>query len=161
MDLTQLFKDLTAQIANWVEIIAALIIGVAAVQAALRAAKVFLTPHTPPAATDNLRLGLARWLAVALEFELSADVLRTAISPTWQEIGMLAAIAAIRTGLNYFLQLELDRSAARTKARSDARRAAERQRGDDGNATGATNGDQVAPSQAHDSTAAGGQHVAP
>jgi uncharacterized membrane protein len=161
MDLAQLFKDLTAQIANWVEIIAALIIGVAAVQAALRAAKVFLTPHTPPDATDNLRLGLARWLAVALEFELSADVLRTAISPTWQEIGMLAAIAAIRTGLNYFLQLEIDRDAARTKARADALLAADRQSVNGSNLTGEANGDQLAPPQAHDSTAAGGQHVAP
>src|SRR5690348_6963791 len=118
MDLAQAFKEMTAQLANGIEIIAALIIGFAVAQATLRAARVFFTLHIPPEATDNLRLGLGRWLAVALEFELAADILRTAISPTWQEIGMLAAIAAIRTGLNYFLQLEIDRDAARNRARA-------------------------------------------
>src|SRR5690349_410147 len=107
MDLAQVFQEMTAQLANWIEIAAAVLIGFAVAQAAWRAAKVFFTPQMSPEAIDNLRLGLGRWLAVALEFELSADVLRTAISPTWQEIGMLAAIAAIRTGLNYFLQLEI------------------------------------------------------
>ncbi|MFD1731493.1 DUF1622 domain-containing protein [Deinococcus malanensis] len=54
------------------------------------------------------RLHLARWLAVALEFTLAADILRTAIAPTWEEIGKLAAIAALRTLLNYFLQQEIE-----------------------------------------------------
>src|SRR5262249_19006095 len=36
-----------------------------------------------------------------------SDRLRTAIEPSWDEIGRLAAIAAIRTGLNYFLQTEI------------------------------------------------------
>ncbi len=51
-----------------------------------------------------MRLKLGRWLAVALEFELAADILRTAVAPTWTEIGQLAAIAVLRTALNYFLQ---------------------------------------------------------
>ncbi len=63
--------------------------------------------------TEHIRLRLGRWLALALEFELGADILRTAIAPTWGEIGQLAAIAAIRTLLNYFLQKEIDRAARR------------------------------------------------
>jgi uncharacterized membrane protein len=113
MDLTQLFKDLTGQLANWVEVAAAVIIGIAAVEATVRALLVFVRPRTPPEAKEELRLGLARWLAVALEFELAADILRTAIAPTLQQIGLLAAIAAIRTALNYFLQKEIDRAIAR------------------------------------------------
>ena len=35
------------------------------------------------------------------------DILRTAVAPTWEDIGKLAAIAAIRTVLNYFLEREL------------------------------------------------------
>jgi len=54
-----------------------------------------------------IRLTLARYLSLALEFQLAADVLSTAISPSWDEIGKLAAIAVIRTGLNYFLGLEI------------------------------------------------------
>jgi uncharacterized membrane protein len=55
-----------------------------------------------------LRLTLARYLIVALEFQLAADILSTAIAPDWDQIGKLAAIAAIRTVLNYFLEKEID-----------------------------------------------------
>ena len=49
----------------------------------------------------------AGWLVLALEFLLAADILRTAITPTWNDIGQLAAIAAIRTFLNYSLSHDL------------------------------------------------------
>lgn len=49
----------------------------------------------------------AGWLVLALEFLLAADILRTAISPTWNDIGQLAAIAGIRTFLNYSLSHDL------------------------------------------------------
>ena len=64
----------------------------------------FVRPATPDEAREGVRLRLARWLAVSLEFELAADILRTAIAPSWDEIGKLAAIAALRSLLNYFLQ---------------------------------------------------------
>ena len=54
-----------------------------------------------------IRLVLARYLALALEFQLGADILSTAIAPSWQEIGKLGAIAVIRTGLNFFLSKEM------------------------------------------------------
>lgn len=54
-----------------------------------------------------VRLSLARFLVLGLEFQLAADVLRTAISPSFDEIGKLAAIATIRTLLNYFLNREI------------------------------------------------------
>jgi uncharacterized membrane protein len=49
----------------------------------------------------------AGWLVLALEFLLAADILKSAISPTWTEIGQLAAIALIRTFLNYSLGHDL------------------------------------------------------
>jgi uncharacterized membrane protein len=45
----------------------------------------------------------ATWLLLGLELELAADIIRSVVAPTWQDIGKLAAIAAIRTLLNYFL----------------------------------------------------------
>jgi uncharacterized membrane protein len=54
-----------------------------------------------------LRFGV--WLLLGLEFELGAGIVRTAISPTWTDIGQLAAIGAIRTLLNYFLEKDLER----------------------------------------------------
>jgi uncharacterized membrane protein len=59
-----------------------------------------------------MRLTLGRWLWVALEFELAAEILRTAVAPTWNEIGQLAAIAALRTALNYFLGKEIVKEAS-------------------------------------------------
>lgn len=61
------------------------------------------------------RLKLARYLALALEFHLGADILSTAIAPSWDQIGKLAAIAVIRTALNFFLMQEL-REAVRPAA---------------------------------------------
>ncbi|WP_052200464.1 DUF1622 domain-containing protein [Terriglobus sp. TAA 43] len=51
----------------------------------------------------------ATWLLLGLEFELAADVIRTAIAPTWSDIGQLAAIAAIRTFLSYFLDEDIEK----------------------------------------------------
>jgi uncharacterized membrane protein len=59
---------------------------------------------------DPVRLRLARYLALGLEFQLGADILSTALQPTYDEIGKLAAIAAIRTFLQYTLSRELARA---------------------------------------------------
>jgi hypothetical protein len=44
---------------------------------------------------------------VALEFQLAADIIGTAIAPSWEQIAQLAAIALIRTFLSYFLNREI------------------------------------------------------
>lgn len=54
-----------------------------------------------------IRLAFARYLTLALELQLAADILSTSIAPTWDRIGKLAAIAVIRTALNYFLSKEV------------------------------------------------------
>jgi uncharacterized membrane protein len=60
--------------------------------------------------SEEIRWRLGRWLSLAIEFELAADVLRIAISPGWAEIGQLGAIVLLRTILNFCLQLEIDRA---------------------------------------------------
>ena len=57
------------------------------------------------------------WLLLGLEFELAADIIRSVISPTWQDIGELGAIAVIRTFLNYFLEKDLESAESRSEAR--------------------------------------------
>ncbi len=108
----------TSYLAAGVEASAAVIIALAAIQATakalllfLRTSRASLKPEEPK--TEDIRLRLGRWLALAIEFELAADILRTAISPTWNDIAQLAAIATIRTALNYFLQQEIDRALVR------------------------------------------------
>ena len=55
----------------------------------------------------EIRLELGLSLALALEFLLAADIVATAVTPSWESIGLLAAIAAIRTFLNHFLHQEV------------------------------------------------------
>jgi uncharacterized membrane protein len=60
----------------------------------------------------------ARWLIAGLTFQLAADIVQTAIAPSWNELGHLAAIAAIRAFINFFLEHDL---AQQEKARRAAR----------------------------------------
>ncbi len=57
---------------------------------------------------SHIRLTLAQYLAVGLEFQLASDILSTAVAPSWDQIGKLGVIAVIRTGLNYFLTREME-----------------------------------------------------
>jgi uncharacterized membrane protein len=88
------------------EAIGALIVAVALIGALLHYAR-DLVARTEPFPQERVRLGVGRALALALEFLLAADIVRTAVAPSWEEIGKLAAIAAIRTALNFFLQREI------------------------------------------------------
>jgi len=73
------------------------------------AAYQFISALVPPRVKsfNRIRLTLARYLALALEFQLGADILSTAIAPSWDQIGKLGAIAIIRTALNFFLTREM------------------------------------------------------
>lgn len=59
--------------------------------------------------TIQVRLDFGRWLALALEFQLGADIIATTIAPSYADLGKLAVVALIRTFLNYFLAKELDK----------------------------------------------------
>lgn len=83
----------------------AISVGIILVSMALALARLVALVIRRPA--GDVRMGLARGLSLALEFQLAADIVGTAISPNWDQIGKLAAVAAIRTFLNYFLQREL------------------------------------------------------
>ncbi len=63
-----------------------------------------------------VRLDLGRFLALGLEFQLASDILRTAVAPTYRDIGQLAAVAAIRTALNFFLGREIKEERAEVEA---------------------------------------------
>jgi len=87
------------------EIMGAAVIGVGIVVAAVSAVKVMFGQDG--GSFHRVRLTLARYLSLGLEFQLGADILATAVAPSWEQIGKLAAIALIRTGLNYILMQEM------------------------------------------------------
>jgi uncharacterized membrane protein len=55
------------------------------------------------------RQGLGRAILLGLEFLVAGDIIRTvAISPTFQSVGVLAAIVLVRTFLSFSLEVELE-----------------------------------------------------
>jgi len=107
-------------LADAIQFSAAILIGLAAVQATFRSLVVFFRRTSPESATEDVRLRLGRWLVLALEFQVAADILRTAVAPTWDEIGQLAAVIVLRTVLNFFLQKEIEKSAPKSKLHAAA-----------------------------------------
>jgi uncharacterized membrane protein len=59
----------------------------------------------------SMRPELSGYLLVALELQLAADIVGTALAPSWEQLGKLAVIAAIRTFLNFFLEQETKETA--------------------------------------------------
>jgi len=95
------------------EVAAAVLIGIGIVLTLARLIRVLRQPDFE--GYERSRLTLARFLALALEFQLAADVLATAVAPSWAQIGKLGAIAVIRTALNYFLAREIKEEEEATK----------------------------------------------
>ena len=104
--MEEIIRRLCSYSALWVEATAALVITYAAVEALVRLVPSLLGRGSPGQRRDVWRR-LGMWLLLGLEFELAADIIRSAIAPTWTDIGHLASIAAIRTFLNYFLESDL------------------------------------------------------
>ena len=111
MDILHIFEEnfrfMASFIALLIEGAVVLIVAIGTVQALMRVPGVF-SSESPLVAAKAVWLSFAVWILLALEFALGADIIRTAISPTWDEIGKLAAIATIRTGLNWFLGKDLE-----------------------------------------------------
>lgn len=104
--LVEIVKGISAVVATCSELAAVVVIVIGAVQAIWSAVATLVQGGASVQPLVVFR-AFAGWLVLALEFLLAADILRTAISPTWTDIGQLAAIAAIRTFLNYSLSHDL------------------------------------------------------
>ena len=98
----------------FLEIIAVLIIASAVAIALQRLLKLISRArHSETWEFIRLKFGLA--LALSLEFLLAADIVATAVSPSWDAIGKLGAITGIRTFLNFFLEKEVQVLEAKTQ----------------------------------------------
>lgn len=104
--MEQIAKTTTVFISHSVEILAAIIIGIAVIKTmSLFAKNIFSADRN--FSQEEIRVKFGSNVAISLELLLGADVLSTAVAPSWDDIGKLAAIAILRTALNYFLEKEL------------------------------------------------------
>jgi uncharacterized membrane protein len=106
--MEEVFKEVAGYIALAVEASAALIIAFGAMQALYGSFRAVVEKRSV-GQRKEVWLEFGVWLLLGLEFELAADIVRSAISPTWVDIGQLAAIGVIRTFLNFFLEKDLDK----------------------------------------------------
>jgi uncharacterized membrane protein len=115
MALEELIKT---QLANYAallaEVSAILVIFYGTLEALATAARIVLrrSGHQGWRHAVWSRLGI--WLLLGLQFALAADIIRSAVAPSWNDIGQLAAIAAIRTFLALFLERDLTEQAKRS-----------------------------------------------
>jgi uncharacterized membrane protein len=119
-----LFETAAGYVALAAEVCCVACIAIGVVKAVIRA---LMNTGKPWEAMRGLRREMwarfASWILLSLEFALAADIVRTAIAPTWEDIGKLGAIAVIRTALNYFLERDLEEISPK-KAEAEMEKAA-------------------------------------
>ena len=97
-----------------------LVVGVSTVRGLILYVVELVRNHGDDIPKEAIRLSLGRSLALALEFQVGADVLGTALNPTQQDIEILAAIVILRTALNFFLQRELAEAERRERVHAES-----------------------------------------
>ena len=109
--MEEVFKGIAGYVALAVEVAAVAIIAFGALEAFLRILRIVSMPQKGIGERKTVWLRFGMWLLLGLEFELAADIVRSVITPSWQDIGQLGAIAVIRTFLNFFLERDLEKYA--------------------------------------------------
>jgi len=113
--MDEILKEGAANIALAVEATAAILIAYGALEALTKLATHLLHGRAAVGWRKEIFVGFGVWLLLGLQFALAADIVRSLISPTWNDIGELAAIAVIRTFLNFFLEKDLSEAAETSK----------------------------------------------
>jgi uncharacterized membrane protein len=114
--MEEILRQFAGRIALAAELVCVLMVAVGALITLVRVVRaIVLGKATDQPTRKAVFVGFAGWIILALEFALGADIVRTAITPSWDDIGQLAAIAAIRTALNYFLEKDVEERQVETK----------------------------------------------
>jgi len=101
------FKEIASYVALAIEAAAVFVVAFGALQALSGVLVLIFRRAADEMQGREIWLKFATWILLALEFALAADIVRTAVAPTWDDISKLAVIAAIRTMLNYFLAKDI------------------------------------------------------
>lgn len=100
-----LISDITNSMTTFIEVLSILLIVVGVFATLYNLVRNTLFSPTPNAYAQS-RLVLSRFLLLALEFQIAADILETVLKPSWEDFGKLAATIFVRSILSYILILE-------------------------------------------------------
>jgi len=100
--------SITEPVVVMIDIIALLVVLVGTLQALVGVIRMLWRHDHDNHARRQIWMDFSRWLVAGLTFQLAADILESSITPDWDGIGRLAAVALIRTFLNYFLERDVE-----------------------------------------------------
>lgn len=110
--MRELLIYVTESVVLLTDAIALIIITIGTVGAFFGSIKLWSSRHASAETVDHERrrvwLRYARWLVAGLTFQLASDIIESSIATDWDTVGRLAAIAVVRTFLNYFLERDLN-----------------------------------------------------
>lgn len=73
------------------EAVSVLVVAFGGIEAVYQTLRAPLRSYAAHASRRDIWLSLVRWLLLGLEFMLAADIVRSTISPDWDDIAKLAA----------------------------------------------------------------------
>ena len=118
--IEELFQEVANGVALALEAMVVLIIAGAAIKAILRVVPLLFNDDLLAEHRLDIWMRFASAIVLALEFTLAADIIRSAVAPTWDAIGRLGAIAFIRIALNFFLARDVETIAEAKRRRTEA-----------------------------------------
>ncbi len=114
--MEELVKVVAHNLALVAECLAIMFIAIGMVKGVVTWVREAMIARRASDAVLHIRRDLGQMLSLGLEFLIGADILMTAIAPSWTELGHLATIVVIRTTLNHFLMKELEAYPGEPKA---------------------------------------------
>jgi uncharacterized membrane protein len=103
----ELVIQLAEYVTPWIELVAIVVVTIGTLEAVAAVVRMIFTGRSDAARREAM-LKYSRWLAAGLTFQLAGDIVHTAVAPTWDDLGRLAAIAVIRTFLTFFLERDIN-----------------------------------------------------
>ncbi len=110
-----MFVHLVSTLNNWVvslcQLLALFVIVTGIIKALIIYGRHLFTNFSSAIAFQGSRLELGYAFSLGLSFLVGGSILKTTFTPTWNDLGQLAAIILLRTVLNYLLLMAIDKSA--------------------------------------------------
>ncbi len=102
-------KEIAERVGELLDLVGVLIIAVGVVIATVVFVYRYVRVRELIVVYPQFRQGVGRAILLGLEFLVAGDIIRTvAVSPTFQSVGVLALIVAVRTFLSISLEVELE-----------------------------------------------------
>jgi uncharacterized membrane protein len=108
--MEELFHTVAQTAGLLIEAAAVIVVAFGAAEAFVGLVSLIARPASAHGVRKEIWRRFGTWLLLGLEFALAADIIASVVSPTWEDIGQLGAIAVIRTFLNYFLEKDLEKA---------------------------------------------------